>query len=201
MAETARTLSPIDTSSPEQWVDDYGDYLYRCALVRVREPELAHDLVQETFLAALKAHDSFAGRSSERTWLVGILKHKIVDHFRRSHREHVVEDVEDLQDPNDDMFVWRHWFIERPGRWEGVPLDSVENHEFWSVLRSCVDDLPPSLAQTFVLRDVDEMGTEEICKRLAITPTNLWVRLHRARARLRRCLELKWLDGDWKAGT
>lgn len=187
------------SSSPEEWVDRYGDYLYRCALVRVREPQLAEDMVQETFLAALKAHGSFEGRSSEKTWLVGILKHKIIDHFRRNARESAVEDVEAMADPNDEMMTWRHWSIfDRPGRWDGNPPEAAEDAAFWKVLASCLEGVPPRLARAFVLREIEDLSTEQICKALDITPTNLWVMLHRARARLRRCLELKWLDGVWR---
>ena len=68
---------------PVQWLDKYGDYLYRYALMRVRDSAIAEDILQETLLAALGASQNHAGLSSERTWLVGIMKHKVVDYFRR----------------------------------------------------------------------------------------------------------------------
>src|SRR5688500_10622854 len=83
----AQAKSPSQSPDPERWLDDHGDYLFKYAVFRLRDDIVAEDAVQETFLAALKAYENFEGRGSERTWLVGILKHKIIDHFRRVGRE------------------------------------------------------------------------------------------------------------------
>jgi len=189
----------LKTSPPEGWVDKYGDYLYRCAILRARDPQLAEDLVQETFLAALKSKASFSGRSSEKTWLVGILKHKVIDHFRKNAKESVVDNIENTPDANEHMFTLGFWSpFNRPGRWEGSPPEAAENTAFWGVFLECLKGLPERVARAFYLREVDDLSSPEICKELDVTSTNLWVMLHRARARLRRCIELKWLDGEWK---
>jgi RNA polymerase sigma-70 factor (ECF subfamily) len=181
---------------PEEWVALHGDILFRFAIMRVKDREIAEDLVQETLLAALKGKESFSGKSSERTWLVGILKHKIVDHFRKSTREQPVEDPQiylDSEDPFDNGGRWKMG----PGEWGESPVHSLENKEFWGVLAGCVEKLPERLRQVFSLRELDGMESSQVCKVLSITSTNLWVILHRARAQLRSCLELNWF-GDNK---
>lgn len=183
--------------NPESWVDQHGDYLYSFALLRLRDHELAEEIVQETFLAALKARQNFAGQSSERTWLVGILKHKIVDHYRRARREQPVADIEGGAD---ELFreagEWAgHWTEEgAPQEWANDPSQLLEQEEFWKVFNRCLAQLPQRLAEAFTLREIDGYSSEEICAILAISPNNLWVMLHRARAMLRRSLEVHWLE-------
>lgn len=177
-------------SDPALWVDQHGDVLYRFALLRVKDPQIAEDLVQDTFLAALQQIGEFRGRSSLRTWLVGILKHKIVDHFRRSAREPKPPGRD--SDPGEDLFDER-------GRWKSEPVDlgispqtAVENKEFWEAVMGCLDGLPDVPRRAFALKELDGLGTEEIRKILSLSATNLYVILHRARESLRRCLERKW---------
>ncbi len=183
--------------NPESWVDEHGDYLYSYALMRLRHRELAEEIVQETFLAALKACHNFAGQSSERTWLVGILKHKIVDHFRRTSRERPVADFE-TGAHEDDLFQpsgkWvDHWTSEgAPREWANDPSQWAEQQEFWEIFQHCLSQLPPRLAEAFTLREIDSLRSEEICEILKISSNNLWVMLHRARALLRRSLEVNW---------
>lgn len=184
-------------SNPETWVDQHGDYLFSYALLRLRNRELAEEIVQETFLAALKSYKNFAQQSSERTWLVGILKHKIVDHFRRNHRERPVADFE-LSVDDDEAFrnsgEWvDHWTSEgAPKAWSDDPSQLVEQKEFWEIFNRCLSQLPPRLAEAFALREIDGLDSDEVCEILNITPNNLWVMLHRARALLRRGLETNW---------
>ncbi|MBN1674570.1 MAG: sigma-70 family RNA polymerase sigma factor [Kiritimatiellae bacterium] len=180
-------------TDPESWVDRYGDYLYRYALVRVHNPKAAEDLVQETFLAALNAMKDFSGRSSEKTWLIGILKHKIVDYFRKSSREYAVEDPEAAGDPAEDSFDRKGEWKVKPSEWTTDPSLALEQQEFMDVLQECLSALPGRLGHAFVLREMEDMTSDEICKVLDITPTNLWVVLHRARLRLKSCLEANWL--------
>lgn len=183
---------------PDRWVDQHGDALYRYALLRLRDHALAEDIVQETFLAALQARDKFAGHSSERTWLIGILKHKMVDHFRRASREMPLDQVETLSAESEDAFhttgEWvGHWKEELgPATWGTDPAAVVEQKEFWTVFERCLSALPARLAQVFVLRELDGLSTEEICETLNISANNLWVMLHRARAQLRRSLEMNY---------
>ena len=175
------------------WLSDHGDYLYRFALARLRDSHLAQDVVQETFLAAIKS-PSFAGQSSARTWLTGILKHKIVDLMRKKNRETVVSDlIEESENYSaDDFFDAAGKWIDKPQKWE-LPKDMMEQKQFLGVLQSCIDKLPPKLANLFMLRDVHETDNDEICKELNITPTNAWVMLYRARMGLRKCLEINWM--------
>ncbi|MBI4400723.1 MAG: sigma-70 family RNA polymerase sigma factor [Nitrospirae bacterium] len=186
-------MGPHSLSDPEQWVNQHGDYLFRCALLRMRDPRLAEDVVQETLLAALQGRDRFAGESSERSWLVGILKHKVIDHFRKNSREGPSEDVERLINEQDQSFHGRGgWKRDTTGpkEWTEDPGIILERKEFWDVLKRCVSELPPRMAHVFSLREIDDLSSEEICKALNITATNLWVMLHRARMHLRRCLEI-----------
>jgi len=187
-----RTDAPSD---PEQWLDAHGDYLYRYALKRLRNAEVAEDMVQETFVAALRARERFSGKSSERTWLVGILKHKIIDHIRKSTRERPVSDLDLDEDQTEALFSkGGHWKV-KPARWSYDPRVVTERSEFRRILQQCIDGLPRRLADVFVLREMDQLETDEVCKELEITPTNLWVILHRARSKLRRCLEINWFGG------
>lgn len=181
---------------PDRWVDEHGDCLFRYALLRVRDDSVAEDLVQETFLAGLKAAERFAGQSSERSWLVGILKHKIIDHIRKSCRERPVERLDELPKNLAEQFdEINHWRVDDgfgPKDWGPDAAQACEQKEFWGVLDGCLSKLPARMAQAFMLREMEDAGSEEVCKALAITPTNLWVLLHRARMQLRQCLETNW---------
>jgi RNA polymerase sigma-70 factor (ECF subfamily) len=181
-----------ETLNPDQWLDEHGDVLYRYALARVRDRSLAEDLVQETLVAALKAKDSFAGRAAERTWLVGILKHKIIDALRKRGRETPLEELPSAADEPGDWFDERGEWRVAPSAW-GRPEQSLEQDQFWRVLQDCIDRLPERLAAVFTLREIDGLESEEICNVLEVSTTNnLWVMLSRARMRLRQCLEIQW---------
>lgn len=185
-------------SSPERWVELYGNYLYKFALMRLRNDALAEDAVQETFLAALKARQTFSGRSSEKTWLVGILKHKIIDTFRKRAREISESDIqlpferEQLFLDNDDDWAG-HWKPEyKPAEWGNTPHVAAERNDFQRVFRSCFDKLPERVGLAFAMKEIEDAESSEICTSLGITEANLWVMLHRARMHLRRCLEVRW---------
>jgi RNA polymerase sigma-70 factor (ECF subfamily) len=185
-------MTDVQSADPEAWVDRYGDSLYRYALLRLRAPDLAADVVQETFLEALRARHSFAGRSSERTWLIGILRHKIIDQLRRSARDGPLTNGAPPGAPDvgpfDDLGHWRVG----PRPWPGDPGRELESREFWDVFGRCLDGLPRGLADAFFLREIDGLGADEVQRTLGITPANLWKRLHRARMLLRQCLESAW---------
>ncbi|WP_020167740.1 MULTISPECIES: sigma-70 family RNA polymerase sigma factor [Methylotenera] len=182
----------MTTSNVHDWLNQHGDFLYRFALARLRDPHLAEDVVQETFLAAIKS-PSFAGDSSPRTWLTGILKHKIIDVMRKNVREIVASDLMSDADASMDEFFddTGHW-IEGPQAWD-MPEDALEQKQFLRILQNCMDKLPAKLAALFMLRDVQETDNDEICKELNITATNAWVMLYRARMGIRKCLEINWL--------
>jgi RNA polymerase sigma-70 factor (ECF subfamily) len=184
-------------SDPEQWVELYGDYLFKFAILRLRDESRAEDAVQETFLAALKGGKTFRGRSAEKSWLVGILKNKIYDHFRKASRETSFTDMDFYGDEESDRFVaegigqggWLHEF--GPKDWP-APGDSLDQEDFWKTYHACAGKLPKNVAAVFNLREVDGVDSKEICALLNISESNLWVMLHRARMALRRCLETNW---------
>jgi RNA polymerase sigma-70 factor (ECF subfamily) len=186
---------------PADWADRYGDYLFRYAVLRLRDRSAAEDLVQETFLAALKDRGAFSGKSAEATWLVGILKHKIADHFRRLSRE-VSLGEDDPPDPaGESVFdASGHWAA-GPADWGANPADLFRQKEFLDQFAECLSDLSPNQANAFTLREIEGLGTGEICKVLDVTETNLWVILHRARMLLRRCLEARWFAKDTGKGS
>ena len=165
--------------------------MFRYALTRTGDRDVAEDLVQESLLAALRARDRFAERSTEQTWLIGILRHNIAAHFRRSNRE-LEEEMTDS--PDDCWFDGTGHWNNGPSRWPRDPSAVLEDREFWDIVQACLSKLPPLLAEAFCSRELDEMNTEEICRTLDITVTNLGVRLYRARMGLRRCLEANWFE-------
>lgn len=179
-------------TDPAVWVDKHGDALFRYALLRVRDSDLAEEMVQECFLAALDARKRFDARSSERTWLIGILKRKIVDHLRRVSRQRKAEPAPEPAAGGEPTFNPRGFWRLHPNAWKADPAQLLEDREFWDVFRRCLEKLPGRLAETFLLREVEQMGSEEICEVLDLSPTNVWARLHRARLGLRRCLETNW---------
>ncbi len=187
------------SAASERWLAEHGDALFRYACLGVRDRDAAEDLVQETLLAALQSHRNFAGHSSERTWLIGILRHKLADHWRRIGREAPLENHPDTDDPDDllghlfDAENGDHWRAP-PSHWL-KPDSALEQQQFWRALSDCIDALPPVQAQAFALCEIDGVAGTEACKVLDVSPTNLWVMLHRARLRLRQCLENHWFTG------
>jgi RNA polymerase sigma-70 factor (ECF subfamily) len=177
-------------------VDEHGDYLFRFALSRLRQREVAEDLVQETFLAALRGRDRFAGGSSERTWLVGILKRKIVDYLRRKGHEQPVGDLTASDQWVEALFDERGNWSKKPGKWPADAGATLETQEFWAIFSACLDKLPERLASAFTLREVEELDGQEVCKVLNVSANNLWVMLHRARLGLLRCLEVHWFGTE-----
>jgi len=181
--------------NPECWVDDHGDCLYRYALLRVRRPEVAEDLVQETLYAAVRTYGNFQGKSSERSWLCGILKNKICDYFRKLGRETTFSDLEFLSDEMSHKFIDEGWNHELgPTEWEPAREVLMDRAEFWGTFRDCLSKLPARVGDVFMLREMEEMETAEICQALRISQNNLWVMLHRARMALRECLERNWFE-------
>lgn len=183
------------TENAHDWLNEHGDYLYRFALARLRNPHQAEDVVQETMLAAIKSQN-FQGESSSKTWLTGILKHKIIDLQRKNIREQPVSDLIDLDAADtsmDDFFNQSGHWLERPQSMN-MPHDSLEQQQFLGILEDCMSKLPQKLKAIFMLRDVHDEDNENICKELNITTTNAWVMLYRARMGLRKCLELNWIE-------
>jgi RNA polymerase sigma-70 factor (TIGR02943 family) len=179
-------------SDPADWVDRHGDAMYRFALLRVRDPDVAEEMVQDALVAALAARAKRNATSSERTWLIGILKHKLIDHFRaNASKRRVTESIEPDR-AVEAMFSKRGLWSPGPGRWASHPRCTLENEEFWKVFRECNANLPPAMADAFCLREIEQMSSREVCQVLGISSSNLWALLHRARVRLRNCLEVNW---------
>ena len=186
--------SSSELLNPEHWVDQYGNYLYHFALSRLQNTTDAENVVQKTFLAALKAKNSFSGRSSERTWLIGILKHKIIDSMRKGYRERPVTDLQKNEETIDQFFDHAGHSKKNLGKWIPNPDELLENKEFWKIFYKCSEKLPKSASDAFLLREIEKMDSKEICGILNITLSNLWVLLHRARLQLRECLEINWFE-------
>jgi RNA polymerase sigma-70 factor (TIGR02943 family) len=168
--------------------------LLKFALRQLRNPTWAEDAVSETLLAALAKPAAFAERSQLRTWLVGILKHKVLDQMRLNAKEacHVSMDADDQSDPLDEIASdARGHFTELPSDW-GNPEQHLSQRQFVEILELCADKLPAAQGRAFMMREWLELSVEEICKELNVSATHLYVLLHRARLRLRECLDLNW---------
>nr|WP_315488593.1 sigma-70 family RNA polymerase sigma factor [uncultured Rhodoferax sp.] len=185
-------------NSFEDQIVDLRDYLLRFARLQLRNDAWAEDAVSETVLAALAKPQSFGNRSQLKTWLVGILKHKVIDTLRHHHREvsgqGPSEDADSSADPLEAIaFKADGHFTEQPAEW-GNPEQQASSQQFFVILEACASKLPETQGRLFLMREWLELSSEEICKELQLTPTNLYVQLHRARLRLRECLELHWFN-------
>lgn len=174
----------------EKWVDEYGDALYAFALSRISDSEIAKDLVQDTFVAALKNFENFEQRSSVKTWLISILKRKIIDHYR-------------LVDSRKTIAM-SHYFREsgRVGHWnensapKGIiseTVEKIENSELEKTIQDCIENLPEKWKGIVIDKLIEEKDSDEVCKEYEITSSNFWVIIHRAKLQLRACLEINWL--------
>lgn len=186
-------MTSLQEPSLEQQLVSYHDYLMRFARLQLRNEAWAQDAVSETVLAALSRPQAFEGRSQFKTWLIGILKHKVIDMLRLHGRE-VSSSAED-NDRADllDLMGFRPdgHFVNMPSDW-GNPEQELRSQQFLRILDACIEKLPLSQGRLFLMREWLELSVEEICKELSLTATNLYVQLHRARLRLRECLELNW---------
>lgn len=178
----------------EQQLVAQRSYLMRFARLQLRNDAWAEDAVSETVLAALAKPQAFEARSQLKTWLVGILKHKIIDALRQRQREVTLDSGtdDDNADPLEQMaFKNDGHFAERPADW-GNPEQDLKSRQFMAIMDACTQKLPPVQGRLFLMREWLEMSSDDICKELGLTSTNLYVQLHRARLRLRECLELNW---------
>lgn len=179
---------------PSSWVDAYGDALYKFAYFRVNNAALAEDLVQETFLAAIKGKDRFSGKASVKTWLTGILKNKVVDYYRKKNRTQSMQDTAAFFEREEaELFSEDgHWNYDNPNipaDWSPAQVEKMDRKEFMQQFYRCADQLPEKIRTVFILREVDGVTSADICEQLDISPQNLWTILHRARMALRGCLQ------------
>lgn len=183
---------------PTVWVDQHGDALFRYAMMRLRDETLAEDIVQETLLSAIQSLKSFSGGCSERTWLTSILKHKIIDYFRKNRKQVQITNEDTDLSVLDRFFEredeWQnHWNPKfKPVEWNETPEQALERTEFRAVLHNCLSKMPMRIANVFTLREMDGLTSEEICEILELSSSNFWVIMHRARMQLRACIEFKW---------
>ena len=195
-------MTLLPPGAEQEPVEQHRSYLLRYAVLQLRDTALAEDAVQETLLAAIEHRSSFAGQSSLKTWLVSILKHKIIDLIRKRSREPAFTELSGSGDEDgkfDELFdqnIWhsdqRHWHSDyKPSNW-GNPDQSLENKKFMEMFEFCAERMSAPVARVFMLREVMGLSTEEICKDLSISTSNCWVMLHRARMSLRLCLETNW---------
>ncbi|MCH2033969.1 MAG: sigma-70 family RNA polymerase sigma factor [Tenacibaculum sp.] len=189
MSETSKN----QLLKPDNWVDNYSDYLFNYAIVRVNSSDIAKDLVQETFFAGLRSAKNFEGKSTERTWLISILKRKIIDYYRKINSKKGQAEVR--MSFYEDGENEGNWIEERvPQSWNSQTEKEIENEELKNQIDNCIDHLPEKYAMVFRMKTIQEFETEEICKELDITPSNLWVIIHRARTQLRSCMEKNWFN-------
>jgi len=183
----------LHTLSPNDWISNYADLLYAYAKPRVNDAQVAEDLVQETFLSAWKAKDGFKGEASEKSWLFTILKNKIIDHYRKKAKDIVHTGAE--SDASDLFFDQQeHWTkTDQPLSWT-APSDNINQKEFYTVFEKCKQKLQQVQQSVFVMKYMDDMDADEICKALGITASNYWVLIHRAKLGLRACLEKNWIN-------
>ncbi len=181
----------MKTLNPEKWVDNYADYLYNYTIVRVNDPIVTQDIVAETFLAGLKAKENFKGEASERTWLISILKRKIIDFYRRSNSEKGKAEINmSFQNPDSEG----DWLEENAADpFDRTAENLIENEELRLAILECMSALPDRQAEIFTMKTIDGVETDVICKEFNITPSNLWVIIHRARKSLMDCLTENWL--------
>jgi RNA polymerase sigma-70 factor (ECF subfamily) len=187
-------LTAEESANPETWVDLYADSLFRYALLRIADKAVAEELVQETFVAALSSlgNSRFRGESACKTWLTGILKHKLLDHFRQKYR-HQASSIDVIrEDEIEDSFDTRGNWRVKPGQWGLNPEKHYEQQELMLIIMECIAALGERQADAFRLRELDGEEAEEICKVLKISSANYWVLMHRARLAMRRCMELHW---------
>jgi RNA polymerase sigma-70 factor (TIGR02943 family) len=192
---------PIETQSnnspdPLKWVDKYSNYLLNFAFMRINKREVAEDLVQDTFLSALKALEQFREDSSEKTWLTSILKNKIIDYYKKASTRYEMREVDNNKAGANYSYFFSeenngHWTEEQgPSEWGN---SSLESKEFYEIFNQCMTKLPEKWAMAFSMKTLDEAGSEDICKEMNLSSSNFWVIIHRAKLQLRACIEKNWI--------
>ena len=183
----------MHTLEPDTWVDQYADYLYNYAIARINDPEIAKDLVQETFFAGLKSAKNYQGTATERTWLIAILKRKVIDYYRKINSKKGKAEVR--INYNSDAENEGDWLEEQVADPNSVlENDFIENEELGLAIQDCISKLPQKQSAVFTMKTIRGLSTEDICNELGINPSNLWVMVHRARTALMGCLNENWFN-------
>jgi RNA polymerase sigma-70 factor (TIGR02943 family) len=176
--------------NPNKWIDLYSDYLFNYTVTRVSDRDIAQDLVQDTFLAGLKSMKNFKGEASERTWLISILKRKIIDHYRKTNSNKGKTEVRISYNDDESEGDWLEERVADP--FDKTAEDLMQNSELGDAIFECLSKLPEKQAQVFRMKTIEGYETEDICKELNINASNLWVIIHRARTAMASCLEKNW---------
>jgi RNA polymerase sigma-70 factor (TIGR02943 family) len=199
MQEIMKDLATIKKNElfPDRWVDNYADYLYSYAITRINDEDLAKDLVQETFLAALERLGKFEGRSTERTWLTAILKYKVIDVYRKKSSGFNKKSIIESERPDQDEFFEAedgHWKTQHQPQAFGIEqYDPLSQKEFNHILQKCLQKLPELWLSVFTMKHMDDAATEFICSELKVSSGNFWVIIHRTKVNLRSCLQKNWI--------
>lgn len=191
-APTPPAESSPPPTDPGDWVDAYGDYLYRFALSRVHDSHVAEELLQDTFVTALKSLAQYDGRVEVKYWLRGILRHKAVDHIRRQVRERPMADLEAYDEPVSPLRKWFGIAERKVDPWSFDPAVACQQREFWEVFHRCLAELKSPLREIYTLKEIESVSSEEICREFGISANNLWVMVHRARKQLKASLLREW---------
>ena len=189
-ARDSKTMAE-NVLNPDNWIDSYADYLFNYAVARVSDAEIAKDLVQETFFAGLKSAKNYKGDAAERTWLVAILKRKVIDHYRKINSNKGKAEVRiNYSSSSDSEGDWLEEQVADPfSKLENSPM---ENQELGLAIQGCIAKLPEKQATVFKMKTIQGISTEDICNELGINPSNLWVMIHRSRTALMSCLNDNW---------
>ena len=183
-------------NDPVTWLEQYGDALFRFARARVQDTFTAEDLLQETLLAAYRSRSSFSHQSTVKTWLIGILKHKIADYYRKTQPEHLDENLDEFAGGLANLFDQKEKWKIKPGSWGGDPKNVYERQEIMAAIQACLEDMPRKMSMAYTLRELEGVTTTEICTLFQVSQNNCNVIFYRARMLLRRCLEVNWFDGS-----
>lgn len=176
--------------NPNNWIDLYADYLFNYTITRINDRDIAQDLVQDTFLAGLKSMKNFKGEASERTWLISILKRKIIDYYRKINSNKGKAEVRITYNDAESEGDWLEERVADP--YDQNAEDSMQNSELGDAIYNCLDKLPSKQADVFKMKTILGYDTDVICNELNITASNLWVIIHRARTAMASCLKESW---------
>jgi len=186
-----RKTPKIPTLQPDLWVDKYANYLFSYAYSRVSNQHLAKDLVQDTFMAALQSRNSYKAKASEKTWLVSILKRKIIDHYRKISTVKAKSELKFNNERNTEEV----WLDNKVSYQQLNEIEvNIEAKELQNLINNCLESLPKKQALIFKLKTIHGIDSKEICKEFNISPSNLWVIVHRTRVYLKKCIEKKWFN-------
>jgi RNA polymerase sigma-70 factor (TIGR02943 family) len=176
----------------DSWVDKYSDELYGFAYSRLNDKEQAEDIIQETFISAWKSLSSYNPEVPAKTWIYTILKNKIIDYYRSKTYRHKKDMLSADQESNyfDGRDMWNE--VQKPKIWDNNVYSKIESKEFMQTLITCKGHLNETQEVVFTMKYLDDIESEEICKELGITSSNYWVLIHRAKLKIRKCLELLW---------